>query len=115
MSVQIRHKTLINAATQAIVFENYYRAHQSDFLLKSAKLENLHAISRYELKQCNLDPKTNELCFKGKITLLILSSPFLQRSAEKRLESLPYLTLFLGNIRTGQRGSLVVLVSLIKI
>ena len=67
-----------NSVTITKHWKNYVLAHQSDFLLKSAKLENLHAASRYaqnEFKQCILDPKTNELCFKGKITLLILSWP----------------------------------------
>ena len=46
------------------------KAHQSqnDILLKSSKLENLHAASRFaqnEFKLCILDPATNELCFKG--------------------------------------------------
>ena len=77
------------AAIQAIVFQRlsayYYSrtniflktmkncdlAHQSDLLLTSSKLGNLHAASRFaqnEFKKCILDPKTNELCFKGKIT-----------------------------------------------
>jgi len=46
------------------------QAHQSDngILLKSSKLDNLHAASRFaqnEFKLCILDPATNELCFKA--------------------------------------------------
>ena len=102
-----------NSVTITKHWKNYVLAHQSDFLLKSAKLENLHAASRYaqnEFKQCILDPKTNELCFKGKITLLI---PFLtyrdrqlflvskQNFQPKTLQKMPCV-----KIRTAQRGYL---------